>query len=289
MNVACCIVNGKEMPVDIKRDILFGRIDEKDISDMRCPLCGAPAHIVHDTAREWHFRARHEPDCDIVKDGREHKVHKVNEKTIIDDLDNILYHRDLAPTITPGPKPGVDPGADPHENPADIDDIDTVIKYGTRYIRSVGGIYSYILANGLDADIGDGMTGRDLFLTARELREVRRNGMNGKKVAITKRFFQKTLKHPLHVPSGFTCLRDAFATDIENAVFFLVKLSREDQNHVFRDKIMGNPDNPNAKDIHRNILLLGNWRVSPNDFYHVFISDDINSRCYKFIDYKDLR
>lgn len=289
MNVACCIVNGKEVPVDIKRDILSGRIDEKDISDMRCPLCGAPAHIVHDTAREWHFRARHEPDCEIINDGRDHKTYKVSENTIIDDPDTIIHHNDHAPTINPRPKPGVDPGEKPHDDAEDIDDIDAVIKYGTRMIHTVGGIYSYVLSNGLDADLGNGMTGRDLFLNGRALRDVRRYGMYGIKVAIAKRFSQRSLEHPFVVPKGYTCLSDAFATNIEDAVFYLVKLTRQDQNDLFRSKIMGEPDNPDIKDKHRNIILLGNWRDYPNDYYNVFVSDDINSRCYKFVNYKDLR
>lgn len=289
MNHACCIVKGKKMVVEIESDILTGLIDEKDISEMRCPYCNAPAHIVHDSNREWHFRARHESYCDVVNDGRKHKAHKVNENTIIDEPDSILLHRDHAPIIAPGPKPGVDPEAEPQENLADIDEIDTVIKYGSRMIHTVGGIYSYLLESGLDADLGNGMTGRDLFLIPRALRDVRRNGMNGIKVAITKRFYRKNLKHRFAVPNGYTCLCDAFATDIEDAVFFLVKLTRDDQNSIFRDKIMGSPDNPDMKDEHQNILLLGNWREIPHNRYNIFMTDPINSRCYKFANYRDLR
>ena len=289
MNQACCIVNGKKMVVDIDHHILSGQIDDKDISDMRCPSCNAPAQLVHDKRRKLHFRACHEPDCDIVKDGREHKAHMVNANTIIDDTDTILHYQDHAPTISPAPRPGVNPGADHHNDLDDIDQVDTVIKYGTRMIHAVGGIYKYVLENGLDADLGNGMTGRDLFLNGRALRDVRRYGMYGIKVAIAKRFSQRSLEHPFVVPKGYTCLSDAFATNIEDAVFYLVKLTRQDQNDLFRSKIMGEPDNPDIKDKHRNIILLGKWQEYPDDFYNVFISEEINSRCYKFVNYRELR
>jgi len=289
LNQACCIVNGKKMVVDIDRHILTGLIDEEKITDMRCPLCDAPAHLVHDETRKLHFRAVHEPDCEIVKDGREHKAHMINDKTIIDDIDTILHHRDHAPVIAPGPKPVNKPGADHHDGLEDIDEIDTVVKYGTSMIHTVGGIHSYVLANGLDADLGNGMTGRDLFLTARSLRNVRRDGMSGTKIAITKRFSPRSLKHPLKVPSGYTCLSDTFATSIEDAVFFIVRLTRKDQNSLFQAKIMGSSDNPEAKDKHRNILLLGKWRDYPNNYYNAFIAEDINTHCYKFVNYRELR
>lgn len=289
MKQACCIVKGKKMVVDIDHHILSGQIDEKDISDMRCPLCDAPAHLVHDNTRKWHFRACHEPDCDIVKDGREHKAHMVNANTIIDDTDTILHYRDHAPTISPAPGPGVNPGADHHNDLDDIDQVDTVIKYGTRMIHAVGGIYKYVLENGLDADLGNGMTGRDLFLTARELRSVRRNGLSGIKIAIAKRFSPGSLKPPFFVPKDYICLRDAFATNINDAVLFLVKLAHQGQNELFHDKIIGKHDNPDIKDKHQYILLLGKWQEYQDNFYNVFISEEINSRCYKFVNYKELR
>lgn len=288
MNIAKCQINGEWKIVEMERDIIGGLVEEKDISDIRCMYCNASAHIVHDESREWHFRAHHEPNCDIVKDGREHKSHKVTDNTIIDDVETIFHHKDHAPTktsITKEPKP------DTHDNPPDphpeLDEIDSVISYGSRIIHTVGGLYNYVCENGLDADLANGITGRELFLNARALREVRRNGMCGMRIAITKRFSPSLLKYPFKIPLGYICLCDAFATDIENAVFFVIKLKHAEQNRLFQSKIFGDKNDVSVKDKHRNILILGNWNEYPDDYYNIFISDEINSRCIKFINFKE--
>lgn len=289
MNIALCKVNGKWQLLEMKHDILSNNIDENDISDIRCSYCNVPAHIVHDDVREWHFRAHHEPTCEIIRDGRDHKSHKVTDDTIIDDIIDIFHYVDHAPTIKPktiDPKPGK------HENPPkpqnEVDEIDSVISYGSRIIHTVGGLYNYALENGLDADLGNETYGRDLFLTARALRQVRRIGLNGMRIAITKRFSPNMLKHPFRIPFGYTCLCDAFAADIENAVFFLIRLRHKDQNSLFQSKIFGDKLNASIKDKHKNILLLGNWKECLNDYYNIYISDEMNSHCYKFVNYKEL-
>lgn len=290
MNIARCLVNGKWRIVEIEEDILTGKIKEEDLSIIRCYYCNASAHIVHPTNRETHFRASHEPTCEIIHDGRDHKSHKVTDNTIIDDIDTIFHHIDHAPKhkpVTKEPKP--DSEEIPPKPQEVVDDADSVIIYGTRMIHTVGNLYNYVRENGLDADLGNGITGRNIFLTSRVLREVRRNGLSGMRIAITKRFSPNTLKHPFRIPFGYTCLCDAFATDIENAVIFLVKLQHKEQNDLFRSKIFGDKNDASAKDKHHHILLLGNWEECPNDYYNIFISEDINSRCYKFVNFVEFK
>ena len=67
-------------------------------------------------------------------------------------------------------------------------------------------------------------------------------------------------------------------------MFFLVKLAHAAQNTLFRNKVVSS--DPQEKDPHRNILLLGEWEVYPNNYYPIYI-DDINSRCYGFVNYRD--
>lgn len=291
MDVASGIVNGKRIIIEIRSNILSGQYAETEISDLRCSCCNAPASFVHDDRRELHFRAHHEPDCIYVKDGRNHKVNRVAADTLIDDIETILNHTDSAPVINPTPRPKKPKIIiDPPDEQNEIDDIDIVVQYETRMIHTVGGIYKYIQDNGLDANIGNGLTGRDLLLTPRVLRDVRRYGMNGMRIAITKRINPKSLEHPFDIPDGYTCLCDMFATDQENAIFFLVKLSNKLQNDVFKSKIMGDYFGMNVeKDTHDNIILLGNWSEEANDFYNVYKSGDINSHCYKFVTYNGVQ
>ena len=289
MNTAACRFKGKPVVLEMERDILSGNCNEEDITDIRCTRCNAPAHIAHTTTREWHFRAHHEPDCPIVNDGQEHRAYRVNNNIIIDDIVTIFHYRDHAPA-NPGPGP-INPGTgqgNPEPHP-DIDDIDSITVYGTRLIHSVGGIYSYVRKEGLDSDIGNGLTGRDLFLTARTLRDVRRNGMYGMKIAITKRIYTKNLEYPINIPEGYICLADNYAEEMENAVFFLVRIARNDQNDVFRSKVTGDFADPSIKDKHDNILVLGNWHEHPNDFYNVYISEPINTKCYKFVNFREFK
>ena len=288
MNSALCKVAGKWHVLTIEDDILSSRIDVSDISEMRCDCCNAPASIVRPDIRIWHFKAKHEPWCDKVNDGHKHKAFKVTTDTIIDDLDTIFSHRDHATQIKKSPKPPIPgPNVTPPIPHPDIDDIDTITIYDTKKIRSVGGIYSYILENGPDANICKGICGGDKLLGVRKLREVRKKGMSGMYIAVTKRFSLKNLDYPLFVPKGYTCLIDNFSSKIDNAIFFLVRLERNDQNDLFRAKIIGNNPELAEKSKRSNILILGNWREYENDYYDVYISDDINTRCYSFVDYKE--
>ena len=284
---ALCKIDGEYKNLDMKDDILSGRYSEDAISDIRCNCCGASAYIDHSTTRAWHFCASHEPWCIYVHDGRTHAPHKITDQLVIDDINEILKFKASAPATTPrgGPTP---PG--PPKKPIitpEVDDIDTIIQYGVRMIHTVGGIYSHVREKGLDADLGGGLTGRDLFLTSRVLREVRHTGFTGPRIGITKRIRSDELKHPFNVPWGYICLADAFAVEQENSIFFLVKMCREDQNYEFRKKITSKTYD-SGRDPHDNVLVLGNWHEYPNDLYNLYISDPINSHCIKFVNYKEL-
>ena len=286
MNIARCRINNNWLLIDIGEDILAGKIDERDITEIRCSDCGALAHLVHDPRRVLHFRANHEPYCCCVNDGREHRTHRINTDTVIDDVDDIITYTDHAPSARPT---GHDRKKKPkHEEDKDkqtpIDDIDRVNIYGVRNIHTVGGMYNYIRANGLDANLGNDLTGRNLLLDAHALRTVRRDGMSGIKIAVAKRFNPAIVVYPINIPFGYTCLCDAFSTDIEDSVFFIVKLCHTEHNNLFRDKVMGNRKDKTAKDPHRNILLLGDWTIFPHNYYHIYKAN-INSRCYHFVNY----
>lgn len=278
MNTCTAIFQGKRVPIEMERDILSGAIKMNELSDLRCPICDAQAQLARYTTRKWHFRAAHEPTCDIVNDGQKHKAHRINEDTLIDTVDTILNYTDHAPSSSEKkpPKPVGEDEDDPTKTDDDTDEIDTVVKYGIRRIHSLSGIIDYIKKNGLDADIGGGLTGRDLLLYSRELRKVRKEGMNGFKIAITKRASPNGFCNPIELPDGYTLLRDAFATDRENAVLFLVKLSRNDQNEEFQKRIFAK----NEKDSY--IFILGNWEEYPHDYYDIYKSSEINSHCFMF-------
>ena len=289
MRHAYCIINGVGKLVDAEKDIDSGEVSIESLRDHNCfcSNCGGQAKFVNDPHKKYFFSAYHEPDCDVITDGLRHRIHRVSVDTQIDDPRTIREYEDHAPTMRgePGNPPGIDPPTPPDVDP-DIDDIDRENRYGVKCIHTVKGIYLYTLKHGLDADLGNGLTGADLLLTREATRAVRRRGGGalGQRIAVTKRCSPSSLRHPIDVPDGYVCLVDAFTDNAEEGVFFLVKLAHAAQNTLFRNKVVSS--DPQEKDPHRNILLLGEWEVYPNNYYPIYI-DDINSRCYGFVNYRD--
>ena len=291
MDIAECRIKGnpERKIISAKDDILTGKYAEDDIIELRCFYCKELAQLVHDPKRILHFRAEHPDNCPCVNDGREHKIYKITDDTIADDVENIVNFQDNAPR-----EPFVPPlGGDGPEKgngiipPNDIDDIDRVIQHGVRYIHTVRGLYNLIRERGPDADLGNGKTGRDLLLDDRALLDVRWNkDLRGIRIAIATRVNPKTLSHEINIPLGYVLFKDRFSENEPDTVYFLVKLRHEEQNKEFRNKVMGTKDDPTIRDPHKDILLLAKWTKIPNDYYLV-VSGEINSRCYSFFNYKE--
>jgi hypothetical protein len=260
------------------------QVEEENITNCWCEECSGQASIVHRKGTIF-FRAFHEPDCRIPKDGRKHKTHRIAESTAIDDVYSIISYRDKEPIP---PKKTKEPSQDdPEEGETDVlelvDDIDCINKYGVKHIHTVGGIYDYIRNHGIDADLGEGKTGRDYLLDERALHDVRKNGINDPKIAIVKRIQPSKLDHEIKIPEGYTLFVDCFSADIQTSVFFLVKLSNKKMNAQFREKVMGDEKKRNS---HKHLLLLGNWKKVPHRDYSVYKAV-VNSRCCKFINYHE--
>lgn len=278
-NVAFALVADEHLLISVE-DIMTGKINEADIKQIYCLDCKQPLHIVHCEDRCSHFRGKHLSTCLAVNDGRDHKTYKVATDVVIDDLDAILSHKDSAPSTSPTPPPPIPPVVTPGEGiKSDIDDIDAVLIPDVKTIHTLSGIYAYLRGNGIDADMGDGHTGRDYLLLPPLMSKLRSLGDLGVRIAVTRRVSPSEV--PLEIPRGYICLCDAFS--IAPDTFYLVRLVHPEQHREFRRKIVGT-DSYRTRDPHRNILLLGKWRRYKTSAAYVYIAD-INSHCVYFVNY----
>lgn len=270
-------MNGDQTEVVTIEMIENHQMEEETIKDCFCDECGGPATLVH--KKTLFFRAFHEDECSIPKDGRKHRTHRIASDILVDDVNTMISYRDKDPNGTGGPKGdghGDGPGGGPGQGEP-WDEQDLVNKYGICHIHTVSGMYKYP-----DAFLEDGKTCcRDYILDERALYEARQDGIDGPKIAIVKRVHPSQLKHDITIPEGYTLFVDRFTPDVQDAVFFLVKLSNKAVNKHFREKVMGEE----KRDRHKDLLLLGKWKRFRNEHYIVY-KCITNSRCCHFFTYE---
>ena len=230
-----------------------------------------------------HFAFVHKEDCPFIKESAaKHKIKTIYTGDIVLE-DEMLYknvNRAKTPKTNPG-KSGetgeqengelnpedveikrllnIDDGEElndidygnqeeghkPIVNVPPIDDIDMIAKYKDKIISRPIGLYKLIQKVGVyEPVLPDGRCGNDILLDDVHLQKIRRSGFNGeKKLIVAKRTGTKILKHPFDIPSGYSLLRDIYAQDIENAIFYLVKVTHDKYNNDFKKELMGEKGN----------------------------------------------
>lgn len=284
--------------------------------------CSASGWFKKKGIREMHFAFAHDKDCPVVKDsGHEHKTHFVSTGEEIDE-DKILYKNTVKLPKVDKPDPPalgkgdidengeeetdenqiVDTsGEDSDEDLQDIDygttsdpspktqkdDVDMIAKYGKKHIGTPVGLYRTILKNGIYEQLmPDGRNGDDILLDKHHLDVIRKENIsfdNQKKLAITIRSGTKILKHPFSIPSGYSLLRDAYAVDPEYAIYYLVKVTDNGLNEIFKNQLMGEKGkSEETRDKHNSILIYHQWHEYPNDFYKIYLAN-ISTSSYSFV------
>lgn len=299
----------------------------KTDDEIFCPCCLAPAAIKKYHNKIWHFAATHKEDCINVSDGREHPVVKVNEHTVIalqDMLNHEDTRITIKPTPPTSGDDGTDlnietnevdnskemkPNNNENQVPTpeiqkiieklDDDDLseeelnelaqfDSIANYVVRTIKSVKALYNYLVKTTFDQDVGLGLTGKELYLSESSIKPARKGEkISGIKMLLATRVKTKDLQHPIKIEDGYTLLRDAYAKDVENSIFVMVKFSHREHNDNFRREIMGvKNDMENTFNKNQHILILGDFVKEKNDFYEVY-KVEVNSRTCKFITVKE--
>lgn len=270
-----------------------------------------------------HFAFVHKEDCPFIKESKaKHKVKTIYTGDIVLE-DDMLYKNvnrirppKIEPNIDKGPeinqsgksqspdeieiKNFLTVGSDEYIDDIDygiqgtetkpiipclIDDIDMIAKYKDKIICRPIGLYKLIQKIGVyEPILPDGRTGDDILLDEIHLQKIRRTGFdNEKKLVICKRAGTKILEHPFNIPKGYTLLRDIYAKDIENSIFYLVKITHEKYNEDFKKQLMGEKGNrEKTRNQCKDLLIYHIWKRYPNDFYQIYIAD-ISSSSYSFV------
>lgn len=268
--------------------------------------------------REMHFAFAHDINCPVITEsGREHKTHFISTGEEIDE-DRILNKNIVIfpkinnpdpPTVKENDKdnengkdidtnqlvddenefeddedlPDINYGPTPEPHPTKLkDDVDMIAKFGKKHIGTPIGLYRTILKNGIYEQLmPDGRNGDDILLDKQHLKRIRNEDISfdgEKKLVIGVRAGTKILKHPFKKPYGYSLIRDAYAEDPENAIYFLIKISDNGLNEIFRNKLMGREE---LRDKHNSILVYHQWHEYPNDFYKVYYAN-ISTCSYSF-------
>lgn len=163
-------------------------------------------------------------------------------------------------------------------------------EFKTKNIKTMSPLFKAIKEIGYNFDMGDGRTARDVVLDEFSLRKIRRTGFEGSKIAILKRpdpnelnYLRKTkvITESKYEPLEYVYLKDAFSSDIEDAVIFKIKCQNPKQNIYFKNKVMGSKKDNIKKDPKQYIVIFSFWEKIPNSFMAVY-SADITFRQYAF-------
>lgn len=163
-------------------------------------------------------------------------------------------------------------------------------EFKIKNIKTMSPLFKAIKEIGYGFDMGDGRTARDVVLDEYSLRKIRRTGFEGSKIALLVRlkpeeiaYLKKTkvIRESKYEPIEYVYLKDAFSSDIENAIIFKVKCQNPKQNIYFKNKVMGSKKDNIKKDSKPYIVIFSFWEKVQNSFMAVY-SANITFRQYAF-------
>ena len=317
MEFAKCRVGNLGWRIVHISEIKSGDVSKKDIAGhILCPYCNAEGWFKQGAQLEWHFAFAHQEDCEVIlNSGNKHKSYKIITGEVVreDDMMNKNIYRKKSKNYKDSDEIDEADFLDFENNKSNdeitydvddylpdidyesqrqfesskqyIDDIDMVRVYREKNIYRPLGLYRLILKVGIHEPIfADGRCGDDILLDDIHLMKIRAEGMEeSRRLAIVKRTGTKILKYPFKIPNGYVLLRDIYATNSENAIYFLVKITNDELNKVFQRELMGDKSNrEKTRNQHQDLLIYHNWYRYPNDYYQIYIAQ-IGNCAYSFV------
>ena len=262
--------NGKTILISAT-EIYKGLINVEDITDLRCPECGALATLVRSDDRTWHFRAQHKAGCSIPAEGAH--VVKLTKDTLV-NFGDILNHNDAdhaPPQKISGPEAGVKGETEDDENGEEP--YDSIEEEKIRYIRSLNRLLPYITTIPDDFDLGEGLTAGSIKYGRRDSYRAKRYGLVGIKIIIAKRATTKGLKYSFRIPDGYVLLMDAFSKSKEDSCFFLVRCKSKYQNEILQEKVtIREPKRDGTETVDKYFYIIANWERDRqiSSHYHIY-------------------
>ena len=163
-------------------------------------------------------------------------------------------------------------------------------EFKIKNIKTMSPLFKAIKEIGYGFDMGDGRTARDVVLDEYSLRKIRRTGFEGSRIALLVRLKPeeiaylkraKVIRESKYEPIEYVYLKDAFSSDIEDAIIFKVKCQNPKQNIYFKNKVMGSKKDNIKKDPKQYIVIFSFWEKVQNSFMAVY-SANITFRQYAF-------
>ena len=266
---------------------------------LRCCSCLAPSRFALGQKKSnCFFSNEHRPDCPEAKN---HKLIRINTHTQI-DISAILNFVDGDVERRGG---GVPPGGGAAGGGEEELPPDEALDYrldpdATHTIRSARGMYYELLEKRGGSYIDD-FSAREvdsIFLRRDTLHDLKKNWGCPEKLVVAKRCLPDKLEYKIPVPKGYVLLRDAYSTDDEDAIYFLVRMKHPEHDKIFKEKLFGKkPDEESSlsmggktkrvgKDPHKHIAIFAQWRRVKHSHYRVYRAE-LNSHMVAFINAPD--
>ena len=237
-------------------------------------------------------------DCDEAK-GR--KIIRINSTTKI-DMSSILDYEDSDVQPEGEPEQNGDQGISAGQVEAvdEAEDLRLELN-GTRVIRTARAMYLALVERVGSASIDDFSEQEvdAIFLRRSTLRKFKEDWGSAEKLVVTRRCIPSKLAHEIQVPKGYIVLRDAYSSDDEEAIYFIVKVVHPAYNKKFKEKLFGREPQKGeetllgtatrrvGKDPHKNIVVFARWKKMKHSHYRVFKAE-LNSRMYAFLNASDV-
>lgn len=207
----------------------------------------------------------------------------------------------IPPEINPGKEPDDttnNPTPTPEDEPGEIlstpDEEERkeeafYYEFGEKNISCTSLLFKEIQAVGYSFNMGDGRTAGDLLLDDIALHKIRREGFRGLKIALLTRPSKEDVeflkKNKLYYTEGnleHLFLKDAFATNPEDTIFFDIKCQNKEQDRFFKTLVMGSKYNTDVqKDRRKYIVVYSMFERIPNEFVSIYRAE-ITFRQYAF-------
>lgn len=208
----------------------------------------------------------------------------------VNDLGDIKEKKELTPEELEQINKLIE-SIDPN-TPEGAEQLEELFRYEfkTKNIKTMSPLFKAIKEIGYGFNMGDGRTAGDVVLDEYSLRRIRRIGFEGSKIALLVRLKPeelaylkrvKVIRESKYDPMEYVYLRDAFSSDIEDAIIFKVKCQNPKQNIYFKNKVMGSKKDNIKKDSRPFIVIFSFWKKIANSYMAVY-SADITFRQYAF-------
>lgn len=258
----------------------------KDLDDSykkyaaRCIKCHAPALLcISHIGNENYFRSDlHKDECCMAIGGMKFNI---PSGTVI-KLDDMFVHKDKPLQALSMHISSEEDNCPDFDIDEIIEPIDNVTTHLPRFAKSCSTIYRELSKMKTSDYVTPYITVGEFLIDSRSIGTKPHNQWGGKRMVVMARSNLSLLNPPFRRPREFVCFKDAYSTDANKSIYYLVRFSDSSRDEHFRDLIFGNTEKGIEKDKHRYFVATGGLHLVYDGSYTVYELDPLSTARFCF-------